>query len=98
LLFFLFEMGTGLKIFCKSKSFSTCENWHFNSSLSTSPSNSTPFHAFQKVRNVFLLATTLWRSIKPTMPTIELVKSEGVSVFSTMSSMHDMFFISTKFE
>ncbi len=95
---FLFEMGIGLNIFCKSKSLSTCENWHFNPSLSTSPFNSTQFHAFQKPKNVLLLATTLWRSIKPAMQTLELVKSEGANVLSTMSSKHGTFFIFTKFD
>jgi hypothetical protein len=32
------------------------------------------------------------------MPTLKLVKSEIASVLSTMSSMHGMFFIFTKFE
>ncbi len=56
--FFLFGMGISLGIFCKSKTSSTCENSHFNLSLFTPSSNSTPFHALQKVKTA-LLATTL---------------------------------------
>jgi len=50
-------MGASLGISYKSKSSSTCENWCFNSSLSTPPSNSTPFHALGKAENALLLAT-----------------------------------------
>ncbi len=59
---FLFGMATDLRIFCKYKSLFTHENWHFNLSLFTPPSYSTPFHAFRKVKNPLLLATTLWGS------------------------------------
>jgi hypothetical protein len=55
---FLFGIGINLEIYCKSKSFSTCENWHFNRLFFIPPSNSTPFHAQEKAKNA-LLTTTL---------------------------------------
>jgi hypothetical protein len=55
-------METGLRIFCTSKSPSTCENWCFNPPFSTTPFDSPPFHALGKAKNALLLETTLWRS------------------------------------
>jgi hypothetical protein len=61
--FFFLGMGIDLGIFCKFKSPSTCENdtstLHFQLHLSF---DSTPFHAFGKAKNAFLLAITLWGS------------------------------------
>jgi hypothetical protein len=91
-------MGTSLKISYKSKSPSTCENWCFNLPLSAPPFDSLPFHAFGKVENTFLLATTLWGSTKLTMSILELVKNGGADVLSTMSSIHSIYSIFIEFE
>jgi hypothetical protein len=83
-----FGMGTGLRIPCKWKFFSTYENWHFKPSLFATPGDSTPFHpfhAFWKAENVFL-AITFWGSTKLAMSTLELVKNGGVGGLSTMPS------------
>ncbi len=93
----LFEMEINLKLFYKSKSPSHYENWHFNPSLFAASFNSTPFHTLGKAKNA-LLTTTLWRFTNPTMSTLKLIKNVTISVLSTMSSIHNMFFIFTKLE
>ncbi len=87
----LFEMEINLKLFYKSKSPSPYENWHFNPSLFAPSFNSTPFHTLGKAKNA-LLTITLWRFTNPTMSTLKLIKNVTISVLSTMSSIHNMFF------
>jgi hypothetical protein len=63
----------------------------------TPSSNSTPFHALQKVETT-LLATTLCGYTKPTMSTLELFQNGGADGLSTISSIHNISSIFRKFE
>ncbi len=63
----------------------------------TPSSNSTPFHALQKVETT-LLATTLCGYTKPTMSTLELFQNGGADGLSTISSIHNISSIFIKFE
>ncbi len=87
----IFWNGNRLRIFGKSKSPSTCENWFLNPPFSTTPSDSTPLHALGKAKNALLLAITLRKSTKPTMSTLGLVKNGKACVLSTMSLIQHFF-------
>jgi hypothetical protein len=49
-----------------------------------------------KTKNAFILATALQRYTKLAMSTLKLVKSGGIGVLSTMSSIHRISSILTK--
>ncbi len=82
-----FGMGTGLGIYSKFKSPSTCEIWHFNALFFSQPFDSPSFRAFIKTENAFLLAITSWGFTKLTKLILELVKKNHLVTGSTKPAM-----------
>ncbi len=95
---FFFEVGINFFNLKKNPNSISLVNWRFNFWLFAPPFDSPPFHTLGKAENAFLLATTLWRCTKPTMLILELDKNGKVGVLSTISSIHSLSSILTKFE